>query len=191
MNISVHTRSRRWLLLLVVGAAAGLLAACGSSSSSSTSAASASSSGGQGGSRTTVAACLRRHGVTIPANAGAAGPSNGAPAGAPPSGGGPGAGAPPSGFSAGGANGAKLQAALKACGANVPGRGQVPKISRKSLQKYVSCVRQHGYQLPNPNFSGKGAVFPASVRGDKKFQGASRACQSLLSRAQPGTPAGA
>ncbi len=44
----------------------------------------------------------------------------------------------------------------------------------------MTCVRQHGYNLPSPNFSGKGPVFPANIRSNAKFQAASRACQSLL-----------
>jgi hypothetical protein len=41
-------------------------------------------------------------------------------------------------------------------------------------------VRQHGYNLPSPNLSGKGAVFPSTIRSNPAFQAASRACQSLL-----------
>jgi hypothetical protein len=173
------------LLALAALATSGLIAACGSSSSnssnqttSSTSAASAGS--GSGSNRTALTACLRKHGITLPAGAGA--PGGGPPPSAPPSGGSgaPAGGSPPSGFP-GGANGAKLQAAFKACGANFPARRNGAALPRKTIQKYVTCVRQHGYQLPNPNFSGNGPVFPANIRSNTKFQAASRACQNLLS----------
>jgi hypothetical protein len=51
----------------------------------------------------------------------------------------------------------------------------------------VACVRQHGFNMPNPNFSGKGSVFPPSIRSDPKFASASRACATLL---RPRTPSG-
>ena len=56
----------------------------------------------------------------------------------------------------------------------------------------MTCVRQHGYNLPNPNFSGKGPVFPANIQNNAKFQAASRACQSLLvpPRPRPGPGTG-
>jgi len=56
----------------------------------------------------------------------------------------------------------------------------------------MTCVRQHGYSLPKPNFSGKGAVFPASVQSNPKFKSANRTCQSLLRPSgSPGSPPGA
>ena len=186
-----HINTRRVLLALAALATSGLIAACGSSSSnssskttSSTSAASAGS--GSGTNRAALTACLRKHGITLPAGAGA--PGGGAPPSAPPAGGSgaPGGGSPPSGFP-GGANGAKLQAAFKACGANFPARRSGAALQRQTVQKYVTCVRQHGYQLPNPNFSGNGPVFPANIRSNAKFQAASRACQNLL--APTGAPA--
>jgi hypothetical protein len=54
-------------------------------------------------------------------------------------------------------------------------------LTHPAIQKYVACVRTHGYpSMPAPNFFGKGSVFPAKIRSDPKFQAASRACQSLL-----------
>ncbi len=53
------------------------------------------------------------------------------------------------------------------------------------MNAYVACVRQHGYNLPKPNFSGKGPVFPANIRSNPKFQTASKACQSLLIPRRP------
>jgi hypothetical protein len=79
--------------------------------------------------------------------------------------------------------GSKFRSALKACGANFPARGRRPGFSRQTIQKYVTCVRQHGYNLPNPNFSGNGPVFPSNIRSNAKFQSASKTCQSLLAPA--------
>jgi hypothetical protein len=163
-----------------------IVAACGSSSTN-TSSNSASAGARTSASRTSLAACLRQHGITLPAGRrpGAGRPPAGAPgggSGSPPTGG------PPSGsgFPGGGAAGSKLRAALKACGANFPAGGRRPGVSRQSIQRYVTCVRQHGYNLPNPNFSGNGPVFPSNIRSNAKFQSASEACQSLLAPAQGG-----
>lgn len=180
-----HLTIRSGLIPLTVIALAALVSACGSTTGSKTSS-SASASANAGGNRAALVACLRKHGVNLPA--GGAAPAGGAPgtgtpptgsAAAPPAGG---AGStPPSGFPGGGAGGSKLQAAFKACGANSPSPGpSAGNISRQNIQRYVTCVRQHGYHLPNPNFSGKGSVFPASARSNTRFQAASRACQSLL-----------
>jgi hypothetical protein len=83
----------------------------------------------------------------------------------------------------GGAPNSKLQAALKACGANFPAGGRRPALSNQAIQKYTACVRSHGYKLPKPNLSGRGPVFPSSVQSNAKFQTASKACQNLLAPA--------
>jgi hypothetical protein len=76
---------------------------------------------------------------------------------------------------------ARVRPDFKACGAKFPSRAQgAGNFSNQTIQRYVTCVRQHGYHIPNPNFSGKGSVFPASVRSNSRFKTANRACQSLL-----------
>jgi hypothetical protein len=198
------------ILTVVVLALGGLIAACGSASSSSattTSSATASAAaGGAGGApnasrRAALAACLKQHGVTLPAR------PPGASGGPLPGSGGSGAGAngtstngtgtngtgtngtgttPRRGFSGRGGFAAnpKLRAAFQACGAKFGfrggGQGFRARLSRTAITKYVTCVRQHGYNLPSPNFSGKGPVFPSNIRNNAKFQAASRACQNLL-----------
>lgn len=170
--------------------AAAFLSACGSSSSSSSSSTAAAAGTGTA-RRTALAACLKQHGVTLPnfrpgARRGTP-PYGAAGAGAPPTGGGAppaGAGGPPAGggFFGGGAGGArstKFRAALKACGASFPARRRAA-FSKTTLTKFVACVRAHGYQLPMPNTSGTGPVFPARIRTNAKFVKASRACASLL-----------
>lgn len=195
MNLptSPRPRARSVTLGVAVLAASGLIAACGSASSSSSSAAasttststvaSATGSGASGFSarRAALVACLKQHGVTLPSRPPGSGSGRSGTSTAPPPGG---------GFFGGGGGGRfrqaasnpKVQAALKACGANFragAGRG-FGRISHQAVNNYVTCVRQHGFNMPAPNFSGKGSVFPASIRSNPKFQAASRQCQSLL-----------
>ena len=54
----------------------------------------------------------------------------------------------------------------------------------------MACVRKHGFAaMPSPNFSGKGPVFPASIRTNKQFVAASKSCASLLVRPVAPRPA--
>jgi uncharacterized protein YceK len=206
--LKVTRKAPGWALFTIIALAVGcLMAGCGSASSSTSSSGSAaaatssttttaasSGAGGFSARRTQLVACLKQHGVTLPAR----------PAGAPSGGGGAGggtgttgAGGPPGGgfFGGGGggggarrfANNPKMQAAFKACGADFGFRrgNFAGRISHTTITKYVDCVRQHGYDLPNPNFSGKGSVFPSNIRTNPKFVSASKACQSILIPARP------
>ena len=191
------------ILTVVVLALGGLIAACGSSSSASksttsstTASAAASGPGGapNAARRAALAACLKQHGVTLPAR------PPGARGGPPPGSGGGSNGTgtngtgttPRRGFFGGGgfANKPNLRAAFQACGARFGSGGGAGgfrgRLSRTAITKYVTCVRQHGYNLPTPNFSGKGPVFPPNIRGNGKFQAASRACQNLLAPPRSG-----
>ncbi|MGZ4331302.1 MAG: hypothetical protein ACXVXL_25270, partial [Solirubrobacteraceae bacterium] len=173
--IKLTPRASQTALVLV--ALATLVAGCGSSSSTSSSASTSASAASSTG-RAKLAACLKQHGITLPAGRpGAGAPPGGAPgagAGNPPAdvpGGGTGTtpgGRPPGGFFGGPGGNSKFRAALKACGANFPAGGRRGAFTRQNIQKYVTCVRQHGYNLPNPNFSGKGPVFPANIRTNEK-----------------------
>lgn len=196
----------RTLATLAVLAASTTLAACGGSDPSKTTT-TRTTAAGQGGSttasRTAFQTCLRQHGITIPTGTAGAGSGNGGFRGGTPPGGGNGGfqggtppggsnggfrGGPPTGgrFPGGGANSSKFRTAFKACGAKLPNGGRFPnggrrpQFSHQRIQSYVTCVRKHGYNLPNPNFSGNGSVFPANFQSNKKFQTAGRACQSLL-----------
>jgi hypothetical protein len=88
-------------------------------------------------------------------------------------------------------------AAFKACGADFGGgfaggglgraaSGATFNVKsaadRAAVTNYVACVRKHGFDMPSPNFSGKGSVFSSSQvdRSNPKFTAASAACQSLL-----------
>jgi hypothetical protein len=179
------------------------LAACGSSSSSTKSTSSSSSSAaasasGSSASRTKLTACLKQHGVTLPSHAGGyhGGGGYGGGGGTPPAGANgshkfkPGSG---HGGFFGGAQGKKMQAALKACGANFKGRGGFAGRFRPStteLAKFTACVASRGYKLPKANTSGKGSIFPKSIETNKKFEAASKACASDLRPAGAGGAAG-
>jgi hypothetical protein len=179
-------------VVIAVLAAAVALAACGSSTSSSSSS-SSSSAGGAGAAgnfsarRAKLAACLKEHGVTLPARPAGAGGGGSGFGGGPPANG---SAAPPrrGGGLFGGrlASNPKFRAAFQACGSGLRGRlGGAPR--RAAITQFVTCVKQHGYPLPQPNFSGTGPIFPARIQRNAKFQAASRACQSLLA---PRGPAG-
>lgn len=190
-------------------AACGLLAACGSSASSPSGSASASAGAGTGAAarsgatrfaadRAKLVACLKQHGVTLPSQPGGfrhrftpgGGQGGGGQGGSGQSGSGQSGsgGHPPGGFGGGGFFGGrfrgnpKLQSAFKACAGDFPrgrfaGRGAVRQAA---VAKFVTCVRQHGYDLPKPNFSGKGPVFPSNIQSNPKFRAASRSCAKLL-----------
>jgi hypothetical protein len=178
-----------------------VIMACGSSSGSSSSSAagaassssgsaSASAGGGRFGTpaqRAKLAACLKQRGVTLPSRPPGGGPPSGSGSGTPPAGG-PGGGR--GGFFGGGPGGnPKLRAAMQACGVNFGGR--VNAAARKAqVTRFVTCVNQHGYQLPKPNLSGKGSVFPSRIQSAPAFQKASRACATLL-RPPAGAPGAA
>jgi hypothetical protein len=118
---------------------------------------------------------------------------SGAPGGAPPAGGGFFGGAGGGGFRNRFQNNPKLQAAFKACAADLPARRFRfnPAARRTEITNFVKCVRQHGYNLPQPNFSG-GPVFRRSIESNKKFQAAGKVCAHLLIGAGgPPAPGGA
>lgn len=200
MNLTNKLRSGRKPLwgLLVMGAvlAAIVVAGCGGSSDESTSADTAASTsgeteaggtppagGGPGGFEIDdeAQACLEEQGLELP-EMGAGGPPEGAPSGEPPQGG------PPEGFE----GGEEMQKAFEECGIEAPqggGPGGPPTDSpefEESIEDYVACVRENGYDLPDPNLSGEGPVFSESEvdQSDPEFKAASEECQSLI--AAPG-----
>ena len=190
-------------------------ASSGSATSSASTTASASSAGtgtsttgGTTGSarRAQLVSCLKSHGVTLPARPAGSGPppggagSSGSSGGSGGSGGGTGTGTgtsttPRRGFFFGGGAGGpnispKMRAAFQACGAKFGfggggGRGFRGRLSHTAINSFVTCVNQHGYKLPAPNFSGKGPIFPQSIESNAKFQAAAKSCQHLLVPARP------
>jgi hypothetical protein len=193
-----HLRTVRLAMLAgTVLLTAVVLAACGSSSNTSSSATSSGSSsasaaarGPSSAARSKLVACLKSHGVTLPNRPAGARrrPNGGGEGGAPPGGGGGGGfffggprrgGKGGAGAPAGGFNNPKFRAAFQACGAGQLQRRRFTP-NKAAVTKFVACVKQHGYNLPTPNFSGKGPIFPAAISRDKKFQAAARACASDL-----------
>ena len=82
-----------------------------------------------------------------------------------------------------------MKEAFEECGVEMPqGKpGGGPDVNsaafKKQIKEYVACVRDNGYDLPEPNLSGEGPVFDESEvnQEDPKFKQASEACQGKLS----------
>lgn len=181
--------------------AALALGACGSSSGGDEGAATAANAATRTAAdgrpatadRERLAACLREQGVELPRRPAGA-PEGGGPGGPPPGDGGPapGDGTSPPGGRAGRAlsdeERKKMEAAFEACGGRPsgvlpgggPGRAGGPSVA--ALKRFVACVRRNGYDLPDPDTSGRGPAFDADRvdRDDPAFVKASRACQQLL-----------
>jgi len=185
---------RRAGVALAVLATSCAVAACGSSSAAttktSTSASSTSTTTRGRFDSTAFRTCLKQHGVTLPTRRPGSGPTGG---GGPPAGGGFFGGGGGGGGGGGQFANPKFRAAIQACGGgNFRGRGGAGRfrgrISHTAINNFVACVRKNGYpQMPSPNFSGKGAVFPSSIRTNSKFQSASKACAKTLVPPRSGT----
>ena len=169
------------VLALIVSAL--VVAGCGGSSSSngdsteSTTTASASSAGGSEGKAgmaeisAEAKACLKEKGVELPEFKG-------------------GEGGPPTGEGAGSEKMEEQKAAFEECGVELggfaggPGGAGKPNTNsaafKKQVKEYVACVRENGYELAEPNFSGEGPVFEKAESESAEFKKASESCQSLL-----------
>jgi hypothetical protein len=97
-------------------------------------------------------------------------------------------GGPPAG--AGGAINEEMKKAFEECGVEMPefkaGRGGVggPNVNsaafKKQVKEYVACVRENGYELAEPDFSGEGPIFEKSESESSAFKKASAQCSDLL-----------
>ena len=192
-------------LALIIGAL--VLAGCGGSSGGSTaeSSTTASSSGsetstgeGKGGGMFNISeeakACLKEKGVELPEFKGGEGGPPGAEGEMPEPGEKPeggempegGEGGPPGGF--GGEQSEEQKKAFEECGVETPefkgGAGGKPNTNsaafKKQVNEYVACVRENGYELGEPNFSGEGPVFEKAESESAEFKKASAQCQELL-----------
>jgi hypothetical protein len=126
-------------------------------------------------------ACLKEKGVELPEFKGDEG---GPPADAEkPEGG------PPGGF--GGAGSEEMKKAFEECGVEAPefkggpgGAGGKPNVDSAAFQKqvkeYVACVRENGFELAEPDFSGEGPIFEKAESESAAFKKASAQCQDLL-----------
>jgi hypothetical protein len=65
---------------------------------------------------------------------------------------------------------------VAACGRSSPKSTSVASTT----PAYVACVAENGYELPAPNTSGKGAVFPAPTQHDSQYRMAAKNCVSIL-----------
>jgi hypothetical protein len=159
--------SLRWLLAVCVALALGalVLAGCGGSSGTSSSSTAETS--------TTASAAGTEGGTTESGSAESSG-SEGGP-------GGPGM----TDIST------EARACLKEKGAEMPGfkggpggEGGAPNMNstafKKQVKEYVACVRENGYELAEPNFSGEIPVFAQEESESAAFKKASAQCQGLL-----------
>jgi hypothetical protein len=190
------------IAVLALIAAALVLVGCGGSSGGSstetTTTASSGKEGGPGGMfniSEEAKACLKEKGVELPGFKGGEGgpPSSGEkPAGGemPKRG----EGGPPGGF--GGEGSEEMKKAFEECGVETPkfkgGAGSRPNTNsaafKKQVNEYVACVRENGYELAEPNFSGEGPIFEKAESESAEFKKASAQCQELLGGPQGSQP---
>ena len=193
------------IAVLALAAAALVLAGCGGSSGGSSTetttsktTASSGKEGGPGGMfniSEEAKACLKEKGVELPGfKGGEGGPPSGAEGEMPEPGEKPeggempegGEGGPPGGF--GGEQSEEQKKAFEECGVETPefkgGAGGRPNTNsaafKKQVNEYVACVRENGYELGEPNFSGEGPVFEKAESESAEFKKASAQCQELL-----------
>jgi hypothetical protein len=185
------------IAVLALVATALVLVGCGGSSGGSstetTSTASSAKEGGPGGMfniSEEAKACLKEKGVELPGFKGGEGgpPASGEKPerGEMPEGGAPEGGPPAGGF--GGEGSEEMKKAFEECGVETPefkgGAGGKPNTNsaafKKQVNEYVACVRENGYELGEPNFSGEGPVFEKSESESAEFKKASAQCQELL-----------
>lgn len=179
--------AKRWTLALALVMALGaiFLTGCGGSSGSSTAAGTTdttasypiSTPGGAGkpegmGISDEAQACLKEQGVELPEIKGGEGPPMGE------------GGKPPQGGEM-----SEMQKAFEECGietGELKGgpEGGPPDMNsaafRKQIKEYAACVRENGYELAEPDFSGEGPVFDESEAESAAFKKASAKCKDLL-----------
>ena len=201
-------------LLLVTSSL--VLAACGGGSSggsesSSTSSESSTTSaegsdqeskeGAQGGFAAITdeqRSCLKEKGVELPEFKGGEGGPPMGENGEPPEGFEPpegGEGGPPQG-----GNLAESSKAFEECGVELgefkggPGGAGRPDMNsaafKKQVKEYVACVRENGYELAEPDFSGEGPIFDKSESESSEFKEASKSCEDLLKAGGSGSESG-
>ena len=84
-----------------------------------------------------------------------------------------------------------MKKAFEECGVETPefkggpgGEGGRPNTNsaafKKQVKEYVACVRENGYELAEPDFSGEGPIFDKAESESAAFKKASEQCQELL-----------
>jgi hypothetical protein len=61
---------------------------------------------------------------------------------------------------------------------------------KKQVNEYVACVRENGYELAEPNFSGEGPIFDKSESESSAFKEANKSCEDLLKGGESGSESG-
>jgi hypothetical protein len=180
------------LVLVGCGGSSGGSSTTETSTTTSNSGSETATAEGKGGGMFNISeeakACLKEKGVELPEFKGGEGemPERGEkPEGGEMPEGGEG-GPPGGGF--GGAGSEEMKKAFEECGVEAPefkgGAGGKPNTNsaafKKQVNEYVACVRENGYELGEPNFSGEGPVFEKSESESAEFKKASAQCQELL-----------
>jgi hypothetical protein len=187
--------------MLAVGAL--VLAGCGGSgggrSTETSTTASTGDSGSEGSTGGGGAAfeisdedrqCLKEKGVELPEFKSGEGPQR-FQKGEMPEGG------PPAG-AFGGEGREEMTKAFEECGVEMPelkggpvgttAEGARPNVNsaafKKQVKEYVACVRENGYELAEPDFSGEGPIFDKAESESAAFKKASEHCQGLLAGPQ-------
>jgi hypothetical protein len=180
---------------IAIALCALVLAGCGGSSGGSGTEASttATSTGGGGeGAKFAISEedrqCLKEKGVELPEFKAGEGPRT-FQKGEVPEGGAMPEGGPHGGF--GGETSEANEKAFEECGVEMPefkggpgGQAGGPNVNsaafRKQVKEYVACVRENGFELAEPDFSGEGPIFKKAESESAAFKKASAQCQSLL-----------
>jgi hypothetical protein len=180
----------------------------GSESSSSGGSESETNKGGMFDISSEAKACLKEKGVELPefkgGGEGGEPPSGEKPEGMPEGGEKPEGGEMPAGGPPGGEGGEgsekfeEQKEAFEECGvelgAGPGGEGGKPSMNsaafKKQVKEYVACVRENGYEIAEPNFSGEGPVFEKSESESAAFKKASKSCESLLKGGGSGSASG-
>ncbi len=167
----------------------------GSESSSSGSSESETNKGGMFNISSEARACLKEKGVELPEFKGG-GEGGEPPEGfEPPEGGEKPEGMPEGGPGGEGGEGSEKfeeqKEAFEECGVETGnfkggpgGEGGKPSMNsaafKKQVKEYAACVRENGYEIAEPNFSGEGPVFEKSESESAAFKKASKSCETLL-----------
>jgi hypothetical protein len=94
------------------------------------------------------------------------------------------------------ANNAEFREAIEACGNPLGNaRPQLTDDEREQLQEtmleFARCMREHGVDMPDPQFSGGGGLFRVGGRGrgvdpdDPEFRAAQEACEPIMQELKP------
>ncbi|MEW1692558.1 hypothetical protein ACIQOF_36930 [Streptomyces sp. NPDC091265] len=79
----------------------------------------------------------------------------------------------------------EMEKALKACagkGGVGGGGGKITQADKDMMLKHARCMRENGYNMPDPKFDGSMAQAMPMPQGaeKKKFEAASKACEGIL-----------